>query len=81
MPDYALMRYTVPMPNNSPILGRNAEEMALNGSVLSTVKNGGPKGDCTTNFSMGSVIVKHGSPDLPTTLAEGSLAIPSRRER
>ena len=45
MPDYALMRYTVPMPNNSPILGRNAEEMALNGSVLSTVKNGGPVED------------------------------------
>ena len=31
------------MPDDSPILGRNAEEMALNGSVLSTVKNGGPK--------------------------------------
>ena len=81
MPGDALMRYTVPMPNDSPIPGRNAEEMALNGSVLSTVEDGGPKGDCTTNFSMGGVIVKHGSPDLPTTLAEGSLAIPSRRER
>ena len=42
---------------------------------------GWAKGDCTTNFSMGGFIVKHGSPDLPTTLAEGSLAIPSRRER
>ena len=31
------------MPDDSPIPGRNAEEMALNGSVLSTVKNGGPK--------------------------------------
>ena len=30
------------MPDDSPIPGRNAEEMVLNGSVLSTVKNGGP---------------------------------------
>ena len=41
MPGNALMRYTIPMPDDSPIPGRNAEEMALNGSVLSTVKNGG----------------------------------------
>ena len=31
------------MPDDSPIPGRNAEEMVLNGSVLSTVKNGGPE--------------------------------------
>ena len=31
-------------PDDSPIQGRNAEEMTLNGSVLATVKNGGPKG-------------------------------------
>ena len=43
MPGDALMRYTVPMPNDSPIPGRNAEEMALNGSVLSTVEDGGPR--------------------------------------
>ena len=41
MPGDALLRYTIPMPDDSPIPGRNAEEMALNGSVLSTVKNGG----------------------------------------
>ena len=29
------------MPDDSLIPGRNAKEMALNGSVLSTVKNGG----------------------------------------
>ena len=34
--------YTVPMPDDSRIPGRNAEEMALNGSVLSTVQDGGP---------------------------------------
>ena len=43
MPGDALMRYTIPMPDDSPIPGRNTEEMALNGSVLSTVKNGGPE--------------------------------------
>ncbi len=30
------------MPDDSPIPGRDAEEMALNGSVLSTVKLGPP---------------------------------------
>ena len=37
-PDNALMRYTVPLPEDSPAPGMNAEDMALNGSVLSTVK-------------------------------------------
>ena len=36
MPGNARMRYTIPMPDNSRIPGRNAEEMILNGSVLST---------------------------------------------
>ena len=44
MPDNALLRYTVPMPDESPIRGGKVEEMALNGSVLSTVKNGGAEG-------------------------------------
>ena len=38
MPGDALLRYTIPMPDDSPIPGRNAEEMVPNGSVLSTVK-------------------------------------------
>ena len=41
MPDNALTRYTIPMPEDSPIGGEDAEEIALNGSVLSTVKFGG----------------------------------------
>ena len=41
IPGNALLRYTIPMPDDSPIPGRNAEDMALNSSVLSTVKNGG----------------------------------------
>ena len=40
-PDNALMRYTVPMPEDSPAPGMSAEDMALNGSVLSTVPVGG----------------------------------------
>ena len=45
MPGNALLRYTIPMPDDSPIPGRNAEEMVLNGSVLSTVKIGGAGGN------------------------------------
>ena len=47
MPGDALMRYTVPMPDDSLIPGRAAEKVALNGSVLSTVKNGGAEGTRT----------------------------------
>ncbi len=45
MPGDALMRYTVPMPDDSLIPGRATEKVALNGSVLSTVHDGGP--ECT----------------------------------
>ena len=44
VPGNALMRYTIPMPEGSRIPGRNAEDMALNGSVLSTVKMVGHPG-------------------------------------
>ena len=37
----ALVRYTIPMPQDSPIGGMDAEEVALHASVLSTVKSGG----------------------------------------
>ena len=40
-PGKAAIVYSIPMPDDSPIPGRDAEEMALNGSVLSTVKFGG----------------------------------------
>ena len=36
MPGSALLRYTIPMPVDSRLPGRNAEEMPLNGSVFST---------------------------------------------
>ena len=44
MPGDALMRYTVPMPDDSLIPGRATEKVALNGSVLSTEQDGGPSG-------------------------------------
>ena len=45
VPGDALLRYTVPMPDDSLIPGRSAEKVALNGSVLPTLPDGGP--ECT----------------------------------
>ena len=41
-PGKATIHYTIPMPPDSPIGGRDAEEVALNGAVLPTVKPGTP---------------------------------------
>ena len=41
-PGAATIRYTIPMPDDSPLRGGVAEEVALGGPVLSTVKYGGP---------------------------------------
>ena len=43
VPGKATIRYTIPMPEDSPIRGRDAQEIALNSPVLSTVTHGGPK--------------------------------------
>ena len=40
-PGAATIRYTIPMPGDSPLLGGDAEELPLGGPVLSTVKSGG----------------------------------------
>ena len=42
VPDKATIRYTIPMPKDSPIKGRDAQEIALDAPVLSTVMHGGP---------------------------------------
>ena len=57
-PGNALLRYTIPMPEDSPIGKTDAEEMALHAPVLSTVKSGGPI------LTVGSSVVqrKLGSP-------------------
>ena len=57
MPDNALMRYTVPMPEDSLAPGRNVEDMALNGSVLSTVPVGGPAGIRTQDTRIKSPVL------------------------
>ena len=41
-PGNAVVRYSIPMPEDSRIPGRVTEEVALHGPVLSTVKYGGP---------------------------------------
>ena len=41
-PGNAVVRYSIPMPEDSPIGGRDTEEVALDAPVLSTVKLGGP---------------------------------------
>ncbi len=41
-PGNAVVRYTIPMPEDSRLAGGDAEELALHGTVLSTVKYGGP---------------------------------------
>ena len=40
-PGSAVIRYSIPMPDDSPIPGKDAEEVALHSPVLSTVKFGG----------------------------------------
>ena len=40
-PGAATIRYTIPMPEDSPVRGGKAEDVALGGPVLSTVKSGG----------------------------------------
>ena len=52
VPGDALLRYTVPMPDDSSIPGRAAEKVALNGSVLSTLPEGGPGGTRTFTQSV-----------------------------
>ena len=74
VPGDALLRYTVPMPDDSLIPGRSAEKVALNGSVLPTLPDGGldltksrteADSDITPSLGMGTVYVSVAS--SPTT--------------
>ena len=60
-PGNAVVRYSIPMPEDSPIGGRDSEEVNLDAPVLSTVKSGGDKRTgnillkkCSTPWSSGS---------------------------
>ena len=50
MPDNALMRYTVPMPEDSFLAGGVTEKVPLNGSVLASIHVGGAGGTRTPDF-------------------------------
>ena len=56
-PGGALVRYTIPMPEDSPIEGKDAEELVLHSPVLSTVKCGGPCGDRTHDTRIKSPVL------------------------
>ena len=56
-PDDALLRYTVPMPEDSLIPGGATEKVALDGAVLPIVKNGGPCGDRTHDTRIKSPVL------------------------
>ena len=50
-PGKAAIRYTIPMPQDSPIGDRDSEELPLRSPVLSAVTDGGPVTNInTTNF-------------------------------
>ena len=66
VPGKAVIRYTIPMPKDSPIKGKDAQEIALDAPVLSTVTHGGPDwtksrteadSDVTPSCGMGIVYV------------------------
>ena len=56
-PGGALVRYTIPMPEDSPIGEKDAEEVALHSPVLSTVKRGGPCGGRTHDTRIKSPVL------------------------
>ena len=51
-PGKAAIVYSIPTPQDSPIGGANAVEVALNGGVRSTVRHGGPAWIRTTDLSL-----------------------------
>ena len=70
VPGKATIRYTIPMPKDSPISGKDAQEISLGAPVLSTVTHGGPDwtksrteadSDVTPSCGMGIVYVRTAS--------------------
>ena len=82
VPGDALMRYTVPMPNNSLAPGKATDKVALPDAVLSTVQVGGPDwtksrteadSDVTPSCGMGIVYVR--------TASSSTISMPSTKLR
>ena len=72
-PGKAAIVYSIPTPEDSPIGGADAAEVALNGRVRSTVQSGGPDltksrteadSEVTPSFGMGMVYVRTASSPL-----------------
>ena len=78
-PDDALLRYTVPMPEDSLIPGGATEKVALDGAVLPTVKNGGPCGDRTHDTRIKSPVLCR-TELTARSLGKGSSANAHRRQ-
>ena len=51
-PQKATIRYTIPTPPDSPIMGGSAEDIALRGKVMNRVLYGGPDGSKLRTFSL-----------------------------
>ena len=51
-PGRAVIHYTIPTPEDSPIGRADTAEMVLNGGVMSTVRGGGPKGTRTPTLDV-----------------------------
>ncbi len=54
-PGKAVIVYAMPTPDDSPIGGADAAEVALNGRVRSTVRDGGPAETRTTSWSLDAI--------------------------
>ena len=57
VPGKATICYTIPMPEDSPLRGKDAQEIGLNGPVLSTAHHGGPCGDPTHDTRIKSPVL------------------------
>ena len=51
-PGRAVIHYTIPTPEDSPIGGADTAEMVLNGGVMNTVRGGGPSWTRTRDLSL-----------------------------
>ena len=52
-PGKATIRYTIPMPQDSPIAGQDSESLTLQSAVLPTVRLGTPERTRTSAFGSG----------------------------
>ncbi len=79
VPGKATIRYTIPTPKDSPIKGRDAQEIALSAPVLSTVTHGGPCGDRTHDTRIKSPVLCR-TELTARSLGKGSSANAHRRQ-